>query len=287
MTPKVREDNPLAPFFKLSSSVYLQDPVEAVGYSGKQPRVIVLAFWMNASPRALVKYVVEYRRLAPSARIVFILSSSNDFMLHASQKAQQARLAPAVEAIQASNFPEGPVFLHMFSNGGVASTAHFLTAYQKATGKPLRVSSMIIDSAPGKATISAALKAFSFVLPKMWFLRYLSKFLLFVFLVAGSLLRRLARTADAVSRARNALNDHGLVRGTSQNDSPERCYIYSDADELVDWRDVEKHASDAQAKGWVVQREKFLGSPHVCHMRSDPERYWSIVKTYLELPASK
>ncbi|KAF7118519.1 hypothetical protein CNMCM5793_008049 [Aspergillus hiratsukae] len=287
MTAKVQENNPLAAFVKLSSSVYLQDPVEAVGYSGKQPRVIVLAFWMNASSRALVKYVVEYRRLAPAARIVFILSSSNDFMLQASQKAQHARLAPAVEAIQASDVPEGPVFLHMFSNGGVASTTHFLAAYKEAIGKPLRVSSMIIDSAPGNATISASLKAFSFVLPKMWLLHYLSKFLLFVLLAAGDLFRRLTRTLDPVSRARNAINDHGLVLGISQNDSPERCYIYSDADELVDWRDVEKHASEAQAKGWVVRREKFLGSLHVSHMRSDPERYWNIVKTYLELPASK
>lgn len=287
MTSKVQEDNPLAPFVKLSSSVYLQDPLEAVGDSGKQPRVIVLAFWMNASSRALVKYVVEYRRLAPTDRIVFILSSSNDFMLHASQKAQHARLAPAVEAIQTSDAPEGPVFLHMFSNGGVASTTHFLAAYQKATGKPLRVSSMIIDSAPGNATISAGLKAFSFVLPRMWLLHYLSKFSLFVLLAVGSLLRRLTRTPDPVSRARNVINDHALVRGTGQNDSPGRCYIYSDADELVNWRDVEKHASDAQAKGWVVRREKFLGSPHVCHMRTDPERYWNLVKTYLESPASK
>jgi hypothetical protein len=286
MTPKV-QDNPLAPFVKLSSSVFLQDPLEAVGYSGKQPRVMVLAFWMNASSRALVKYVVEYRRLAPTARIVFILSSSNDFMLHASQNAQHARLAPAVEAIQASDAPEGPVFLHMFSNGGVASTTHFLAAYQKATGKPLRVSSMIIDSAPGTATISAGLKAFSFVLPRVWLLHYLSKFLLFVVLAVSSLLRRLTHTPHPVTRAQNAINDHGLVRGTGQNDSPERCYIYSDADELVDWRDVEKHASEAQAKGWVVRREKFLGSPHVCHMRSDPERYWNIVKIYLESPASK
>ncbi|KAH1626156.1 hypothetical protein KXX21_005424 [Aspergillus fumigatus] len=269
MTSKVQEENPLAPFVKLSASIYLQDPVEAVGYSGKQPRVIVLAFWMNASSRALVKYVVEYRRLAPSARIVFILSSSNDFMLRASQKAQHARLAPAVEAIQASDRPEGPVFLHMFSNGGVASTTHLLTAYLKATGKPLRVSSMIIDSAPGIATISSGLKAFSFVLPKMWPLRYLSKFLLFVLLAVGYLVLRLTRTPDAVSRARNAINDHGLVRG------------------LIYWRDVEQHAADAQTKGWVVQCEKFLGSLHVCHMRSDPERYWNIVKTYLEEPTSK
>ncbi|EAW08460.1 TMEM53 family protein [Aspergillus clavatus NRRL 1] len=275
-------DNPLSPYTRLSPSVYFQDPDGSAALSEQFPIVIVLAFWMNASPRALVKYVIEYRRLAPSARIIFILSSSSDFMLHTSKKAQQARLVPAVEAIRASTAPEAPVFLHIFSNGGVSSTTHLLAAYKRATGHSLRVSSMIIDSAPGKATISAALKAFSFALPKMWLLRYLSQFLLYVFLVVGSLVRKLTRTSDAVSIARDAINDRHLLQGSGPNDSPKRCYIYSDADELANWQDVETHAYDAQSKGWVVQREKFIGSAHVCHMRSDPERYWGIVKGYLK-----
>ena len=276
------EDHPLAPFTRLSSCVYIQEPDGAAKHTGDHPRTIVLAFWMNAPPRALAKYVVEYRRLAPSARIIFILSSSNDFILRITRSAQHARVALAVQAIRASSHPENPVFLHMFSNGGVSSATHLLAAYQQLTGKPLRVSSMIIDSAPGTATVTAAMRAFSFALPRMLILRYLSKMVLYAFLVLHALFRKLTRTRDAITLAREEINDHRLLHGVDPRSNLKRCYIYSDADELVDWKYVERHASDAESKGWPVRREKFLGSPHVGHMRADPKRYWTIVRRHLQ-----
>ncbi|KAI9931500.1 hypothetical protein ASPWEDRAFT_25626 [Aspergillus wentii DTO 134E9] len=287
MATKSNGENPLAPFTKLSSSIYLQEPVNENGCAGNYPKTIVLAFWMNAPPRALAKYIVEYKRLAPSSRIIFLLSSSNDFALRATKKAQQARVAPAVEAIQAYSTPEDPVFLHIFSNGGLSTTTNLLAAYRKATGNPLCVSSMVLDSAPGTATISSAVKAFSFALPKTWILRVFGKMLLYVSLFLGLLLQKLTRRLDAITLARRAINDKRLINGHGSKGSFQRCYIYSDIDELVDWKDVEDHALEAESKGWVVHREKFQGSPHVSHMRSDPARYWDIVRTYLQQSESK
>lgn len=251
----------------------------------KPPKLILLAFWMNAPPRALVKYVLEYRRLAPSAKIIFILSSTEDFTLRANTSAQEARISPAVETLQASVSAENPVFLHMFSNGGVWTTTHLLSAYKKLTGKPLTISSMVIDSAPGRATITAAARAFSYVLPKMWILRLFSKVVLYTLLVCFGLLRKLTRMPDAVSRARKAINDRRLLHVAHPKGTPRRCYIYSDADRLIDCKDVESHADAAEASGWIVRREKFHGTQHVCHMRSDPERYWKTVTAYLHDPA--
>lgn len=284
MAVKPIEENPLATFVRFSPCVYVQEPDWAAKDDGHYPRTIVLAFWMNAPPRALAKYVVGYRRVAPAARIIFVLTYSNDFMLRITSSSRQARVAPAVEAIRASAYPDKPVFLHMFSNGGVSTTTHLLAAYKKLTGKSLRISSMIIDSAPGTASVSAAIKAFSFALPRMWILRFLSKIVLYTFLILHSVFRKLTRTLDAIARAREAINDGRLITGVGPEGCPERCYIYSDADELVDWRDVERHASDAEDKGWLVHREKFLGTPHVSHMRVDPERYWTIVRKYLQRP---
>lgn len=272
------------PFVRFSPCVYVQEPDGTAKDDRQYPRTIVLAFWMNAPPRALAKYVVGYRRVAPAARIIFVLTSSNDFMLRITSSSQQARVAPAVEAIRTSTYPDKPVFLHMFSNGGVSTTTHLLAAYKKLTGKSLHISSMIIDSAPGMATVSAAMKAFSFAFPRMWILRFLSKMVLYTFLILHSVFRKLTRTLDAVARAREAINDGRLLTGVGPEGCPERCYIYSDADELVDWKDVELHASDAEDKGWLVHREKFLGTPHVGHMRVDPERYWTIVTRYLQYP---
>jgi hypothetical protein len=287
MAASPSDENPLTStsFVNLAPSVYLQEPpsLSDDDDSGKQPpKTIVLAFWMNAPPRALVKYVLEYRRLAPSARIVFILSSTEDFTVRATTAAQHARVGPAVEALRATVSPENPVFLHMFSNGGVCTTTHLLAAYKKATGNPLSISSMIIDSAPGRATIKAAARAFSYVLPKLWILRFFGKVILYTALVAFGLLRRLTRMPDAVSRARKAINDGRLLRAVCAKGALRRCYMYSDADRLIDCKDVETHAADAEANGWKVQREKFQGTPHVGHMRADPERYWAIVAGYLQ-----
>lgn len=273
-------ESPLATFVKLGSSVYLQDPTDL---DDKQDRpLIFIAFWMNAPPRALAKYVVEYRLLVPSARIIFIRSSSSDFFWHATARAQAARVAPAVHAIRAVVTPDNPVFMHLFSNGGLSGTTHLLQAYNRKAGKPLPISSMIVDSAPGTATVAAAMRAFSFALPKMWILRLISKSFLWLSLVLIKFIHAITRSPDPVALARKVINDVSLIQAVNAKGVPTRCYIYSDADELVDAHDVEQHASESEACGWLVRRERFQGTPHVGHMRAAPERYWGIIKEYLE-----
>ncbi|KAL4741029.1 hypothetical protein BDV11DRAFT_79994 [Aspergillus similis] len=285
MAASPRGASDMASFKKLSSCIYVQEPDKSADNVGDYSRTIVIAFWMNASSKSLAKYIVGYRQLAPRARIIFIRTSSAEFILRPTKRAQYARLAPAVEALQALS-AESPVFIHMFSNGGVFAITHLLEAYQQATGHPLCISSTIIDSAPGTATLSATFKAFSFALPKTWILRLLSKVVLYAYLATmfalGKAVEKLSGVRDAVSVARQAINDGKMMRGSGTASLPRRCYIYSDADELVDWKDVERHASDAESTGFIVHREKYTGSEHVAHMRADPERYWNTVKLYLE-----
>ena len=269
----------LEAFVRLAPSVYLQDPPNP---SEKADRpVIFIAFWMNAPPRALAKYVVEYRRLVPSARIIFVRSSSSDFIWRLRAQTRRARVASAVEAMRGLVTPENPVFVHLFSNGGMSSTTHLLQAWKNATGTPLPMSAMILDSAPGSPSLRAGLKAFSFALPRAWILRLLGKSFIFAFLVLFKLIHSFSMFPDPISLARELINDTSLVRAANSDRTLSRCYMYSDTDELVDWRDVESHAVNAEAKGWAVRREVFRNSPHVGHMRSEPDRYWSIVRGYL------
>ncbi|KAJ5474446.1 hypothetical protein N7475_004012 [Penicillium sp. IBT 31633x] len=272
-------ENPLTPFTRLAPSVYLQDPA-TLSEKGNQP-VIFMAFWMNAPPRALAKYVIEYRRLVPSARIIFVRSSSNDFIWRLRAQTRRARIFPAVEAMRGLVTPENPVFVHFFSNGGMSNTTHLLQAWKDATGTPLPISAMILDSAPGSPSLRSGLKAFSFALPRMWILRLLGKSLLFAFLVLFRLIHFFSRISDPISLAREVINDTSLVQAANPEGARKHCYIYSDTDELVDSRDVESHALDAEAKSWVVRREMFKDSPHVGHMRTDPDRYWGLIKEYL------
>ncbi|KXG54193.1 Protein of unknown function DUF829, TMEM53 [Penicillium griseofulvum] len=272
-------ENALAAFARLGPSVYLQDPPNP--NKKADPPVIFLAFWMNAPPRALAKYVIEYRRLVPSARIIFVTSSSNDFIWRLGTQTRRARVAPAVEAMRGLVTPENPVFVHFFSNGGMSSTTNVLQAWKNTTGTPLPMSAMILDSAPGNPSLRAGLKAFSFALPQMWILRLLGKSLLFVFLVLFKLIHSFSIFPDPISLARKLINDTSLVRAANPGGTLSRCYIYSDTDDLVDWRDVESHAANTETEGWTVRRELFKNSPHVGHMRAEPDRYWGIVKEYL------
>jgi len=58
----------------------------------------------------------------------------------------------------------------------------------------------------------------------------------------------------------------------------EKLYLYSKADAMIGWRDVEINAKEADAKGWVVKRVRFEKSRHVNHLTEDPERYWAAVQ---------
>ena len=54
-------------------------------------------------------------------------------------------------------------------------------------------------------------------------------------------------------------------------------YVYSVADELIHWRDVEMHAAEAETKGYRVRLVKYVDSGHAAHLLSDEDRYWSAV----------
>lgn len=175
------------------------------------------------------------------------------------------------------------------------TTAHLLLAYKHATGgKPLRVSAMVLDSAPGVAAPSKSLRALAYELPKMLVIRQIGYALLAMMVWGGWVVRRLMlRMEDPFAFTRRATLDKELViaaaassdKGTGDDDDAaaviKSCYIYSESDDLVPWKDVEEHAARAVAKGRKVDLEKFRGSPHVGHMKQDPDRYWAIVKRFL------
>ena len=177
-----------------------------------------------------------------------------------------------------------PVFLHIFSNGGAAATAHLLSAYRKTTGKPLYISSMVMDSCPGTFDVGKAIKAFSYALPKLWILRFFVKVSLYIIFIGALVRRTITRQPDVISWVRATINDTRLYRKSDgPSGKPRRCYIYSDTDDLINYKDVETHAADAERNDWTVYKEEFEGAAHVGHMRADPIRYWSIVKSLLLL----
>jgi hypothetical protein len=310
MSATLEKPDPLAPFIRLAPSIYAVQPRIQPKDDDKAPSTIILPFWMNAPPRAAVKYVVKYAELVPSARIIFLFTNTGDF--YNSRASHQLRLKPLIDILVAcqgdvaessESGSDGSVYIHLFSNGGIFATAQVLQAYKTATGKPLRVSSIVIDSAPGKPTPSLSIKAFSYALPQTIVLRQLSYALLSTIIWGTYLTRKslglmwrlfwkrhdknddvVVYGDDPLAYTRKTILDSEFVVARNPVGKIKMCYIYSDADELVPWKDVEEHAALALRsthENRVVELEKFTGTPHVGHMRVDPERYWGIVKRYL------
>ena len=92
-----------------------------------------------------------------------------------------------------------------------------------------------------------------------------------------------ARDEDMLARNYRVLNELSSSGTGVLSRERARTYVYSAEDEMVEWRDVERHAAEArQARGEAdttvpVRTERFHGSSHVAHVRLEPERYWRIV----------
>jgi hypothetical protein len=77
---------------------------------------------------------------------------------------------------------------------------------------------------------------------------------------------------NCISRTRARIIDPQLW-----NPATPRCYLYSEADELIDSRDIREHIDESAALGIPVMDVHFEGSNHCKHAAQDPERYWSSV----------
>ncbi|PYH49957.1 TMEM53 family protein [Aspergillus saccharolyticus JOP 1030-1] len=297
-TTTASTSNALKAFTKLSPTVYIHRP--ELSTTTTDNKIIILAFWMNAYPRTLSKYLTTYLTLYPTATIIYTLSKSLDFLIHFSPRTQHARLQPAVAALRAaidrSNGTNPPrIFIHMFSNGGTFAVTNLLEAYKAATGgRSLSgVEAMLYDSAPGTSTFRGGMRALSVGLPANPLVRALGTLVLAALTAWMMLLARVVPRADGVMVGRRGTFDAGLVvRGSSSSSSassgdaaagaaPRRCYLYSEEDQVVAARDVESHAEEVEGRGWEVETVKFEGSGHVSHSKADPERYWGVVKKYM------
>ncbi|KAK7705060.1 hypothetical protein SLS57_010257 [Botryosphaeria dothidea] len=251
--------------------------------SQTQPQLIILATWMAAKPGHIGKYVSGYQAIYPSARILVVRSTIKDMLFRTYPK-RRSRLQSAIEAMAipresdaalSSTSTEPPrILLHVFSNGGASQTRVLLRAHLDLTGKALPLHATILDSCPGRGSVRRSYAALASSLPaRPAALRWLLSPAILAVLGLYWLTFRPWGIADPIERLRGALNSPELVRETR------RCYVYSDADPMVAWQDVEAHARDAEAQGFSTRREKFAGTGHCAHVKGEgAARYWAVVQ---------
>lgn len=263
--------NPLSAFDQLSPSTYFA-PTSGAPPQGS-PSLILLLAWLDATPRHLRLYLSHYQSRHPLTPICVIITNKRELLLR-SAAWQRARLTPVLDVLLAH---AGAVLVHSFSNAGAIQLSILAQLHARRTGAPLPLRLTVLDSAPGLPTLRRSIAALSVALPAQAVLRVLVRMLIVVGLTAWTLARmgmRVLRVGgpDAVVKARGVVNDACLVeRGR-------RLYVYSPEDQMVGVEDVERHAREAEGKGWRVAMVKVRGSGHVAHAVKDGEGYWNAVE---------
>ncbi|KAF2267502.1 DUF829-domain-containing protein [Lojkania enalia] len=267
------ETDPLHDYTRLEPSAFLLAARDAAtsDSTGVQPALIVLCTWVNAAPRHIAKYTTVYSELYPKAAQLVLRTSLAD-MTSRSDSRQRAMLAKTFQTI--SDLPSHRVLLHIFSHGGAHKACQLALLWRGRTGSPLPVSAIILDSTPGLGTYKRSLDAILLSIPRSPFIRAVAIPLTHTYLAASWTISVVFRFENVVQRLRAGLNDTNLFPLQAS-----RLYVYSKADKMVWWQDIEAHATTAETLGWEVKRVRFEKSPHAAHILEDAEKYWDAVKS--------
>ncbi|KAI0485830.1 hypothetical protein F4859DRAFT_472540 [Xylaria cf. heliscus] len=266
---------------KLSAHVFTYEPSETRPSSAKasDPKLIVLAAWMDAQDVHVAKYIAHYQSMYPNTAILLVKFVMKEAMLApvANSAVQPAvwYLRSLINAGDLSATPDHPeILVHVFSNGGATSMQNLYVSYNRLFGRPFPLHCAVFDSCPGLHAFSTSYNALIAGFPR-GVLRLLAAPFIILMIITAWLWHipfGFVTGEDFLTKNARVLNDRDLVKQSN------RTYIYGKADTMVDWHHIEKHAKKAISKGLDVRKEAFENSPHVAHMRTDGERYWHIVE---------
>ncbi|RMJ01904.1 hypothetical protein CDV36_015568 [Fusarium kuroshium] len=238
------------------------------------PTLILLFTWMDAIPKHVSKYTAGYRRLYPGTTIITISSTYPDF-LYRSRAAQKACMEPVLPFL-ARDSSHAKIIVHLFSNGGGLGFVNLCGVFQKNTGMALPVQSLILDSCPGRASLSRGSAALLQNFPKQWYLNWPMTALLYPLFFTFWLYTRL-QPSDVLETIRKELNDEKLV-----TTSAPRLYLYTTQDEIANAHDIEGHIASSEELGYSVHKVRFDNGSHVGLLRDNLEVYWEHIEAHWE-----
>jgi hypothetical protein len=154
------------------------------------------------------------------------------------------------------------------------TTLSKLLSRRKSVSWPRFTTAIILDSSPGGAQFSLAIRAFTSHIRNP-----ISRAAFIVFIVVMFLYDRfinwLLRTRTWLAELKVTLLDPCFLPWVDA--ATPRLYVFSKTDALVPSKQVQQHANEAAARGLNVRTEIFEESPHVAHARTDPAKYWPAV----------
>jgi hypothetical protein len=261
------------------------------------PKLILLATWMDAQDTHILKYLSVYQRMYPTAYTIVLKSSFKYYLGASLTRHDIAPIVPIIRQILDNNGSDilPRMLIHVTSGGGsgmlyflyhmyaemATATASAKTDQHTNQDSPQHPYSprrllpkhvTIFDSGPGHWCHSRGNRIILAPLRSRW-LRMMALPLALIYGIWWAIKHIMLKMPDKSRVWEASHNDPRFVVESG------RSYIYSEADEIIDYRDIEEHARCAEENGFViVRKENFPNSPHVKHARSDPQRYWTVVR---------
>ncbi|KAG8896299.1 hypothetical protein FRC00_006141 [Tulasnella sp. 408] len=247
-------------------------PAPGVVASKDEPELILIFGWMDAQLQHIHKYTETYHRLYPGATQIIVRSHSNWWWTK--EELSIEGVLPVAKIVNEAYNPKRTL-IHAFSNGGALVLVNVAQALHRLTGKtdlPLPARAVVFDSCPGDSNFSGGVKAFT-----GWIKNPIMRNIAGAFAVSSMTLLWLYNTAagieDPFVTMRKRLLDPVFLPQIAS-----RTYIYSKIDELVPAQVVEHHAQESKKLGMDVVLKAYDTTPHVNHLKQDPDGYWAIVK---------
>ncbi|ORY08219.1 indole-diterpene biosynthesis protein-like protein PaxU [Clohesyomyces aquaticus] len=286
-SPVDRDIDPI--FSKLAPHISLYSPPNPA-----PGELIILCTWLGAAKKHILKYVREYRNIAPRARILLIESSV--FIIASPYNSQRKAIQPAAHIVRAvldecgapciasnrsstakpNSIDLKPnIMIHTFSNGGTNSATHLLIVLHHDLSSPLPVIGIICDSGPARGTYRKSFQSMLLSLPKSLFWRIVGPII--VSFVINVLFGSQFIGWEKPERLyRRTLLDGRVV------DCRRICYVFSKKDDHVDWEDVTSHAEEARGKGWEVREVECRDTEHCNHIQKYRMEYFEAVRRVWE-----
>lgn len=170
--------------------------------------------------------------------------------------------------------------MHIFSHGGCNTAIQLALSLRRDPIHPAfeirkYLSGIIFDCCPGDTSFGRAYQTAAHSLPRSVPAQTIGKALLYP--VIG-VINGLQQTGwmSSVRDLRAQLNDPSIFGATAA-----RLYLYSKADQMVAWEDVECHQKEARSElGCAVEGVAFPDSPHCALVRDHPGQYWDEIKRF-------
>lgn len=281
-------------FTLLADHIYLYEPLKneesslSLTVKDLGPSTIIIYGWGDAQPKHLAKYAEGYRSLFPESRIIVVTSSLFDAFYRSVE--QRSKLTTPVISAAFPNglndLDDGRILIHAMSNSGAVTFVSTLLSYarmleedeQSIGSGPLPHTLLVCDSTPstGNFAVNATrwARALSIGTAKVFPWPFaVTNAMWYAFLWLNEGIRRAMGLGNTGAFALEAMTNPALT-----SHSATRLFIYSKEDELIWWEDIEENAATAIGKGYKCLMELFEGSPHVGHLKKDPERYWTSIE---------